>query len=51
VFGSSVTYLIPIVAVMWGVADGERLTLQHYLGMLGILAGVYLVNSLSASRS
>ena len=51
VFGSSVTYLIPIVAVMWGVADGERLTLQHYLGMLGILVGVYLVNRLPATKS
>ncbi len=44
VFGSSVTYLIPIVAVMWGVADGEKLLFQHYVGMAAILLGVYIVN-------
>jgi drug/metabolite transporter (DMT)-like permease len=44
VFASSVTYLIPIVAILWAVADGEQLNLLHYLGMALILAGVYLVN-------
>lgn len=44
VFASSVTYLIPIVAVGWGLLDGERLTLQQVLGMGVILVGVYLVN-------
>lgn len=44
VFGSSVTYLIPIVAVMWGVADGEKLLIQHYIGMAAILIGIYIVN-------
>src|SRR5690606_7691215 len=28
-FASMVTYLIPIVAVMWGVLDGERLGWPH----------------------
>lgn len=44
VFSSSVTYLIPIIAVMWGIFDGENL---HYLQLVGgitILFGVYLVN-------
>lgn len=44
VFASSVTYLIPIVAVGWGLLDGERLALQQVLGMGVILVGVYLVN-------
>ena len=44
VFTSSVTYLIPIVAVMWGLADGERLQLHHLIGMVLIIAGVYLAN-------
>jgi drug/metabolite transporter (DMT)-like permease len=44
VFTSSVTYIIPIVAVIWGVLDGEELFLVHYIGMSAILAGVYLVN-------
>lgn len=43
-FASSVTYLIPIVAVMWGVLDGEHLYLGHYLGMIAIIGGVYLAN-------
>ena len=44
IFSSSVTYLIPIVAVIWGLWDGEVLLLGHYLGMLGILTGVYIAN-------
>jgi drug/metabolite transporter (DMT)-like permease len=43
-FTSSVTYLIPIIAVMWGVIDGERLYAGHYIGMITIIAGVYLAN-------
>jgi drug/metabolite transporter (DMT)-like permease len=43
-FTSSVTYLIPVVAVMWGVLDGELLTGWHYTSMAAIIAGVYLVN-------
>lgn len=44
IFTTSVTYLIPLVAVMWGVLDGERLMLNHYLGMVAIVGGVYLTN-------
>jgi drug/metabolite transporter (DMT)-like permease len=44
VFSSSVTYLIPIVAVIWGLVDGEVLLFGHYLGMAAIVVGVYLVN-------
>ncbi|MFY8000254.1 MAG: DMT family transporter [Candidatus Kapaibacteriota bacterium] len=44
VFSSSVTYLIPIVAMVWGVLDGEHLTALHYIGIVVILAGIYLVN-------
>lgn len=43
-FSSSVTYLIPIVAVAWGLLDGEKLHLAHYLGMSIIICGVYLAN-------
>ncbi len=43
-FASSITYLIPIVALMWGVLDGESIQLLHYLGMAVILAGVFIVN-------
>jgi drug/metabolite transporter (DMT)-like permease len=41
---SSVTYLMPIVSVMWGLADGEEMHPFRLMGLAGILAGVYLVN-------
>lgn len=44
VFATSVTYIIPLVAIFWGVIDGETLTVLHYLGMATIVAGVYLAN-------
>lgn len=43
-FASSVTYIMPIVAVMWGVMDGEQLIIGHFVGMACILGGVYLAN-------
>ncbi|MFD0799011.1 DMT family transporter [Maribacter chungangensis] len=44
VFSVSVTYLIPIVGIFWGVMDGEVFTLQQIGASFLILAGVYLVN-------
>ena len=44
IFSSSVTYLIPIVAICWGVLDGEKITLYQFVSGLIILLGVYLVN-------
>lgn len=44
VFASSVTYLIPSVAVFWGVFDGELINFWDLLSMLFILIGVALVN-------
>ena len=44
IFASSVTYLIPIVALFWGVFDGENITIYHLAGVSVILSGVYLVN-------
>ena len=43
-FASSVTYLIPVVSVMWGVLDDEKLYLGHFIGMVTILGGVFLAN-------
>lgn len=43
-FTSSVTYVMPLVAVMWGVLDGEKLYAGHYIGMVAIIGGVYLAN-------
>ncbi|RMG55386.1 MAG: EamA family transporter [Bacteroidetes bacterium] len=44
IFSSSVTYLIPLVALGWGLLDGERLEPLQFVGMAVILAGVYLAN-------
>ena len=44
VFASSVTYVIPIFAVIWGMLDGESVTYLQFIWMLLILLGVYLVN-------
>jgi drug/metabolite transporter (DMT)-like permease len=44
VFASSVTYLIPVVAVTWGAIDGERMSALSYLYMAVILFGIFLVN-------
>ncbi len=44
VYASSVTYLIPIVALFWGIVDGEQLNIIHFIGMSMILTGVYLAN-------
>lgn len=44
VFTSSVTYLIPVVAVLLGVLDGEAFWLQQAVGMLAILVGVWFAN-------
>ena len=44
VFAASVTYLIPVVAVVWGLFDGETVHPQQYLGLTISLLGIYLVN-------
>ncbi len=44
VFSSSVTYLIPVVAVILGLIDNEVLMMQHYAGMVFIVLGVLLAN-------
>ena len=41
VFASLVSYLIPVVAVLFGPLDGEAITILHFLGMFLILSGVY----------
>ena len=43
-FAASVTYIIPLFAIMWGVFDGEALGILKILWICIILLGVYLVN-------
>jgi len=42
IFASMVSYFIPIVAILWGVTDGEPVTWYHLVGMIFILVGVYI---------
>lgn len=44
IFGSSVTYIIPVFAIMWGLFDGETLSILQFFWIALIIAGVYLVN-------
>lgn len=43
VFASTVSYLLPIVAVIWGVIDGEQFNFYYLLGAILILIGIYLI--------
>jgi drug/metabolite transporter (DMT)-like permease len=44
VFASSVTYLMPLVALLWGLIDGELFGLDQGFASLLILCGIYLAN-------
>jgi drug/metabolite transporter (DMT)-like permease len=51
-FASSVTYFIPIVAVLIGFTFGETINLWQVLSMLIVLSGVIIANvSLKKSKS
>jgi len=43
-FAASVTYIIPLFAIMWGILDGENIRLIQFFWIAIILLGVYLVN-------
>ena len=44
VFSTSVTYLIPVVALLWGSLDGEQFSWFQLLAALLIVFGVYISN-------
>jgi len=44
VFASSTTYLIPIVAIGWGIFDGEALFPLHFAGMGLIIISIVILN-------
>jgi drug/metabolite transporter (DMT)-like permease len=43
-FASLVTYSIPVVAMLWGIADQEQVGWLQFVSLGIILAGVYLAN-------
>ncbi|MEL6845548.1 MAG: DMT family transporter, partial [Bacteroidota bacterium] len=50
IFSASVTYVIPIVALMWGLLDGEKIYPTQYAGVALILGGVLLTNRKAKPR-
>jgi len=44
VFASTTTYLIPVVAVFWGLMDGEIITSIQVFSIAIILAAIWLIN-------
>ncbi|MDX2286062.1 MAG: DMT family transporter [Bacteroidia bacterium] len=50
VFAASVTYLIPVVALGWGLLDHEQLHISQFIGFFIILIGVYFANRRPAAR-
>lgn len=44
VFTTSVTYTIPVVALGWGILDGEVFSFWQLIFAMVILAGVFIVN-------
>tara|TARA_Y100001936_G_C16040513_1_gene651296 strand:- start:866 stop:1756 length:891 start_codon:yes stop_codon:yes gene_type:complete len=50
VFSVSTTYLMPIVAIFWGLLDGEIFQPIQFVGTLIILMGVYLVTKKKAPK-
>lgn len=49
-FASTVTLLMPIVAVIWGIIDGEKLTAMQIFGGIIILAGLIFLRSKPADK-
>lgn len=44
VFAASCTYLIPVVAIGWGVFDGETVNFYQVFSIIVIILSVYLIN-------
>ena len=50
VFGSMVTYFIPVISTLWGLADNEILTPSMFVSIAVILTGVYIINRAALKR-
>jgi len=49
-FASTVTLLMPIVAIIWGVLDGEKLTAVQFAGTIVIIAGLIFLRAKSKNK-
>lgn len=43
VFVSTISLLVPVIAIFWGILDGEKFTFWYALGGLLVLIGVYFI--------
>jgi drug/metabolite transporter (DMT)-like permease len=50
VFATSVTYLLPVTAMLIGMLDGETITGYDMMGTAIILTGIYLIRTANAER-
>jgi drug/metabolite transporter (DMT)-like permease len=42
-FASSIVYALPVIAVFWGILDGEQFLIWHFSGMACILIGIVII--------
>lgn len=49
IFASISSYLLPVVAVIWGILDGEQFTMWYIFGAVLILIGIYLIREKSTN--
>lgn len=45
VFAASCTYLIPIVAIGWGLLDGELINFIQIMAVIVIIGGIWMINA------
>ena len=51
VFASSVSYALPVVAVIWGILDEEKFTYWYLIGGVLIAVGIYLIREKNSRPS
>jgi hypothetical protein len=44
-YAGMTAYVVPVLALLWGIMDGEHITVQQMLAIVGTLAMVALVQS------
>jgi len=51
IFSTTVSFLIPFVALFWGYIDGESIGIIHFVALVAILGGIFLVKVKTKSES
>ncbi len=50
-FASTVTLLMPVVAIAWGILDGEKLSVLQFVGTVVIIAGLIFLRTKPAVKN